>query len=260
MGVKPSTDETSRSRLGVPAQVHVCLFDLDGVLTKTAAVHARAWKEMFDAFLKQRAGPGGSFVPFDLDRDYRDYVDGKPRADGVRAFLESRAISLPEGGSHDPPQIDTVNGLGNRKDRIFLDMIHRDGVETYDGSVRYVEAARRAGFRLAVVSSSRNTTEVLRAAGLEGRFDAQVDGIVAAKEHLNGKPAPDTYLRAAAMLHAAPAEAAVYEDALAGVAAGRAGGFGIVIGVDRVGHGDALRTHGAGLVVKDLAELLPPAR
>lgn len=259
MGLKPTTRKPSGSRLGVPAQVHVCLFDLDGVLTKTAAVHARAWKEMFDAFLQKRAGPGGAFVPFDPARDYSEYVDGKPRADGVRAFLESRAISLPEGGSHDPPQIDTINGLGNRKDRIFLDVIHRDGVQTYEGSVRYIDAARQAGFRLAVVSSSKNTTEVLRAAGLEGRFDAQVDGVVAEREHLSGKPAPDTYLRAAAMLHAAPMEAAVYEDALAGVAAGHAGGFGMVVGVDRVGQSDALYAHGAGLVVKDLAELLAPS-
>ncbi len=247
------------SRLGLPAGVHVCLFDLDGVLTKTAAVHARAWKEMFDAFLERRARPGAPFVPFDQARDYIEYVDGKPRADGVRAFLQSRHIVLPEGGSHDPPQIDTINGLGNRKDRIFLDLIHRDGVQTYDGSVRYVDAAREAGFRLAVVSSSKNTTEVLRAARLEGRFDAQVDGNVAQREHLKGKPAPDTYLRAAHMLHAAATEAAVYEDALAGVAAGHAGGFGIVIGLDRAGQSDALYAHGADLVVKDLAELLPPA-
>ena len=260
MEVKQDDRSAAGGRLGLPAQVRVCLFDVDGVLTRTAAVHARAWKEMFDAYLEKRAGPGGSFVPFDATEDYDEYVDGKPRADGVRAFLESRGITLPEGGSHDPPQIDTVNGLGNRKDGIFLDLIHRDGVQSYEGSVRYVDAARRAGFRLAVVSASKNTTEVLRAAGLEGRFDAQVDGNVTEREHLRGKPAPDTYLRAAAMLHAAPPEAAVFEDALAGVAAGRAGGFGIVVGVDRVGQSTALRAHGADVVVKDLSELLPGAR
>lgn len=230
---------------------------MDGVLTRTATVHARAWKEMFDAFLRQRDGEG--FTPFDESADYDRYVDGKPRADGVRSFLASRHVALPEGSPQDPPTAATVNGLGRRKDDIFLATIHRDGVETYEGSVRYLDAARRLGRRLAVVSSSKNTTEVLRAAGLEGRFDAQVDGNVTEREHLQGKPAPDTYLRAAAMLHVTSREAAVYEDAIAGVAAGRAGHFGIVVGVDRAGQRDELRANGADVVVGDLSELLAGA-
>lgn len=248
------------AELGLPSGITACLFDLDGVLTQTASVHARAWKQMFDAFLKQRAQKTGErFVPFDRVKDYDEYVDGKPRADGVRSFLAARSISLPEGSERDTPEEETVHGLGNRKDQIFLQLIHEHGVATYEGSVRYVEAARAAGLSVAVVSSSKNCGEVLRAAGIDGLFDGQVDGNVAESEGLQGKPAPDTYLRAARMLGASAGQAAVYEDALAGVEAGRAGGFGLVVGVDRVGQRDALKAHGADVVVTDLAELMHPA-
>ena len=246
-----------RSSLGLPSTVEACLFDLDGVLTQTARVHAKAWKAMFDAFLKERAArTGDDFRPFDEINDYDTYVDGKPREDGVRSFLASRRIELSEGSEQDPPEAETVHGLGNRKDHLFLQLIHTQGVEVYQGSVQYVHAARAAALKLAVVSSSKNCTEVLRAARLDGLFDAQVDGNVAYARGLAGKPAPDTYLEAARMLGAAPAQGVVYEDALAGVEAGRAGGFGLVIGVDRVGQAAALREHGADVVVKDLAELM----
>jgi beta-phosphoglucomutase family hydrolase len=252
---------SERNRLGLPPTVAACLFDLDGVLTETARVHAAAWKTMFDAFLKQRTASGGSrFKPFDKVADYDQYVDGKPRADGVRSFLASRHIEIPEGVESDPPGKDTVHGLGNRKDRLFLDLIHHDGVSAYRGSVRYVHAVRDAGLRTAVVSSSKNCTEVLKAAKLDGLFDGQVDGNVAESEHLKGKPAPDTYLRAARMLGAQAGQAAVYEDALAGVEAGRAGGFGLVVGVNRVGQAAALRSHGADVVVRDLADLMRDPR
>lgn len=212
---------------------------------------------MFDAFLKERAaGTGDDFRPFDEVSDYDTYVDGKPREDGVRSFLDSRNIELPEGSEQDPPEAETVHGLGNRKDHLFLQLIHTQGVEVYEGSVRYVHAARAAALKLAVVSSSRNCSEVLRAARLDGLFDAQVDGNVAHAGGLAGKPAPDTYLEAARMLGATPMQGAVYEDALAGVEAGRAGGFGLVIGVDRVGQAAALREHGADVVVQDLADLM----
>jgi len=246
-----------RSPLGLPPNIEACLFDLDGVLTQTARVHARAWKEVFDAFLRERAKRTREpFTPFDEIRDYDDYVDGKPREDGVRSFLASRQVSLPEGAEIDPPEAQTIHGIANRKDQIFLQLIHAQGVEPYEGSVRYLHAARDARLKLAVVSSSRHCTEVLRAARLEGMFDAQVDGNVAHERGLAGKPAPDTYLAAARMLNTTPPQAAVYEDALAGVEAGRAGGFGLVVGVDRAGQAEALRAHGAGVVVKDLAELM----
>jgi beta-phosphoglucomutase family hydrolase len=248
-------------RLGLPATVSACLFDLDGVLTETARIHAEAWKAIFDAYLEERAAADGKrFKPFDKVSDYDEYVDGKPRADGVRSFLASRHLEIPEGGDADPPDGDTVHGLGKRKDKLFLDLIHRDGVTPYKGSVRYLHAAREAGLRTAVVSSSRNCSDVLRAAKLDGLFDGQVDGKVAEAEHLKGKPAPDTYLRAARMLGARASEAAVYEDALAGVEAGRAGGFALVVGVDRTGQAAALRAHGADVVVHDLAELMRERR
>jgi beta-phosphoglucomutase family hydrolase len=243
--------------LGLPSPIQACLFDLDGVLTQTAKVHAAAWKEMFDAFLRTRSERAGEpFVPFDAVEDYDEYVDGKPRYDGVRSFLASRGIVLPEGDPSDPPGAETVAGLGNRKNDLVLALIRRDGVTAYDGSVRYVRAVRDAGLRRAVVSSSANCREVLAAAGIEDLFEVRIDGIVARREHLNGKPAPDTFLAAARELGVEPARAAVFEDALAGVAAGRAGGFGFVVGVDRVGQADALRDHGADIVVSDLAELL----
>jgi beta-phosphoglucomutase family hydrolase len=244
----------------LPPTIEACLFDLDGVLTKTAVVHARAWKEVFDAFLTKRGRTSGeAFRPFDEVADYDEYVDGKPREEGVRSFLASRQITLPDGTEGDPPEADTVHGLGNRKDRLFLQLIHEEGVEPYDGSVRYLHAARDAGLRLAVVSSSRHCSEVLRAAGLLGLFDAQVDGNVAHANGLAGKPAPDTYLEAARMLSVTPPQSAVYEDALAGVEAGRAGRFGLVVGVDRAGQAAALRAHGADVVVTDLAELMQPS-
>jgi beta-phosphoglucomutase family hydrolase len=243
--------------LGLPDGVTACLFDLDGVLTQTAKVHAAAWKQMFDAYLRERAERTGEpFVAFDPVRDYDEYVDGKPRDEGVRSFLASRQIELPEGGPQDAPEAETVHALGDRKNRIVLELIRKDGVEPYEGSVRYVHAARDAGLRRAVVSSSTNCRDVLHAAGIEDLFEAVVDGVVAEREHLHGKPAPDTFLAGARALDVEPAQAAVFEDALAGVEAGHAGHFGVVVGVDRVGQADALKEHGADVVVRDLAELL----
>jgi len=243
--------------LGLPDEIRACLFDLDGVLTQTAKVHAAAWKEMFDNFLQAWAArTGRTFVPFDPVHDYDKYVDGLPRYDGVRSFLASRGIDLPEGALTDPPGAETITGLGNRKNELVLDMIHRQGVETYEGSVRYVHAVRDAGLRCAVVSSSANCRDILVAAGIEDLFDERVDGVVLEQEHLKGKPAPDSFLFAARALGVEAPQASVFEDALAGVAAGRAGAFGFVVGVDRTGQADALRKHGADIVVSDLAELL----
>jgi beta-phosphoglucomutase family hydrolase len=248
--------------LGLPDGVKALLFDLDGVLTSTAKVHAAAWKQMFDEYLRQRAEKlGEDFVPFDIVNDYGQYVDGKPRYDGVRSFLASRGIDLPQGDKTDPPSAETVDGLGNRKNELVLKRIADGGVEAYPGSVRYLEAARAAGLARAVVSSSTNAKDVLRAAGIDQHFDAVVDGVVADEEKLDGKPAPDTYLAGAKALHAEPGESAVFEDALAGVEAGRAGGFATVVGIDRVGGGHAadLAEHGATIVVQDLDELLAPS-
>jgi beta-phosphoglucomutase family hydrolase len=243
--------------LGLPAATRACLFDLDGVLTQTATIHAAAWKQMFDTYLRERAARmGTAFVPFDPARDYELYVDGKPRYDGVRSFLASRGIVLPEGESGDPPVAETIRGLGDRKNRLVVELIAETGVEPYPGSVRYLHAARDAGLRRAVVSASANCREVLAAAGLADLVEVRIDGVVAERERLAGKPAPDTFLAAARALGVDPAEAAVFEDALAGVEAGRAGGFGFVVGVDRVGHARTLREHGADVVVSDLAELL----
>ena len=243
--------------LGLPDGIRGCLFDLDGVLTQTAKVHDAAWKQTFDDFLRARAGQAGQpFTPFDPVKDYDEYVDGKPRADGTRSFLASRGIELPEGSPDDPPDAPTVNGLGNRKNVLLLKMIRTSGVQAYEGSVRYVRAVRDAGLHRAVVSSSANCHDVLVAAGIEDLFEARVDGVVAARDQLRGKPAPDTFLAGAKALGLEPPAAAVFEDALAGVAAGRAGGFGYVVGVDRVGQADALRAHGADIVVTDLADLL----
>jgi beta-phosphoglucomutase family hydrolase len=243
--------------LGLPDGITALLFDLDGVLTNTASVHDAAWKETFDEYLRQRASrTGEEFVPFDPHADYDRYVDGKPRADGVRDFLASRGITLPEGDPEDPPDAETVNGIGNRKNEKLLRRIRRDGVEVYEGSRRYLEAARDAGLRRAVVSSSANTGDVLRVTGLDKLVEGRVDGVTIREQHLKGKPAPDTFLEGAKLLGVAPAHAAVFEDALAGVQAGRAGHFGHVVGVDRVGQADALREHGADVVVRDLAELL----
>ncbi|MFI9061864.1 beta-phosphoglucomutase family hydrolase [Streptomyces sp. NPDC053429] len=243
--------------LGLPDHVSACLFDLDGVLTRTAKVHAAAWKEMFDDYLRRRADRDGSaFVPFDAVHDYDEYVDGRPREDGVRTFLASRGITLPEGTSGDGPDQETVHGLGNRKNDLVLRAIREQGVESYEGSVDYVRAVRDAGLRRAVVSSSANCRDVLVAAGIEDLFEDRVDGLTIAEQGLRGKPAPDSYLAAARLFGTDPRDAAVFEDALAGVAAGKAGGFGFVVGVDRTGQADELRAHGADVVVTDLAELL----
>jgi beta-phosphoglucomutase family hydrolase len=242
--------------LGLPDGVTACLFDLDGVLTDTAAVHSAAWKQTFDDFLQQRADRDDTKFQAFTKTDYIDYVDGKPRADGVRDFLASRDITLPEGDSDDSPGTATVNGLGNRKNVELLDRIHTDGVKVFEGSRRYLEAARDAGLRRAVVSSSANTKDVLEVTGLAELIELRVDGVTGREEHLKGKPAPDTFLAAANRLGVEPAAAAVFEDALAGVEAGRAGKFGVVVGVDRVGQADALAEHGATIVVSDLAELL----
>ncbi len=243
--------------LGLPSGTRACLFDLDGVLTRTATLHARAWKAAFDTFLAEHARAGGTpFVPFDSHADYDTYVDGRPRADGVRTFLRSRGVRLPDGSPTDPAGMQTVHALGNLKNATLLELISSGGAQVYDGSVRYVQAVRAAGLSTAVVSSSANTEAVLRVTGLEGLFDVRVDGVVAARRGLPGKPAPDTFLAAAAELGVAPAHAAVFEDALAGVEAGRAGHFCLVVGVDRVGQRAALSAHGADLVVDDLAELL----
>jgi beta-phosphoglucomutase family hydrolase len=243
-----------RDVLGLPEGVRACLFDLDGVLTETAKVHAAAWKEMFDAYLRERGDKAGEpFVPFDPVADYDKYVDGKRRYDGVRSFLDARGIDLPE---NDTSAAETVAGLGNRKNELVLRMIREQGVEVYDGSLRYLHAAQDAGLRRAVVSSSSYCREVLVAAGIEDLFEQRIDGLVAERDHLEGKPAPDTFLAGARALGVTPGQAAVFEDALAGVAAGRAGGFACVVGVDRVGQADALREHGADIVVSDLEELL----
>ena len=243
--------------LGLPDEVRACLFDLDGVLTDTASVHKKAWKAMFDDYLRKHAArTGDRFVPFDIETDYLQYIDGKPREDGVRSMLASRGIELPEGGPQDPGDAETVHGLGNRKNAMFHETLRADGVEVFEGSRRYLEAAASAGLRRAVVSSSANTREVLDITGLAEFVEHRVDGVTLRAEHLPGKPAPDSFVRAAALLEVPPAHAAVFEDALSGVAAGRAGNFGFVVGVDRVGQAEALRHHGADIVVADLAELL----
>ncbi|WP_326660705.1 beta-phosphoglucomutase family hydrolase [Streptomyces canus] len=244
------------TELGLPEEIKACLFDLDGVVTRTAVVHAAAWKEMFDAFLREREGE--DFRPFD-DHDYDEYVDGLPRADGVRTFLASRGIELPDGNPDDPPGAETVHGLGNRKNALVLEKIRTDGVEAYDDTLTYIRAARAQGLRTAIVSSSANCRDVLRAIDAEDLFDVRIDGVVAAERHLPGKPHPDTFLAAAHDLGLDAPRSAVFEDALAGMDAGRAGGFGYVVGLDRVGQTDALYEHGADVVVKGLAELGGPA-
>ncbi|MEU9393338.1 beta-phosphoglucomutase family hydrolase [Streptomyces sp. NPDC048324] len=239
--------------LGLPEDIQACLFDLDGVVTRTAVVHAAAWKETFDEFLRERDGE--DFRPFDSSADYDEYVDGRPRADGVRTFLASRGIELPEGSPDDPPDAQTVNGVGNRKNVLLLRRIRTEGVEAYDGTLRYIDAVRKRGLRTAIVSSSANTLDVLRSIDAEHLFDVRIDGVVAAERKLPGKPRPDTFLAAARDLGVDPKRAAVFEDALAGMDAGRSGHFGYVVGVDRVGQTEALYQHGADVVVKDLAEL-----
>ncbi len=241
----------------MPVGIRACLFDLDGVLTQTDLVHTAAWQEMFDAFLRRHAGRTGQpFIPFDPVSDYGRYVDGKPRADGARSFLVSRGIELPEGSDDDDPAAETIRALSDSKNEILLRRIAQDGVQAYPGSVRYLRAVAAAGLRHAVVSASANCRAVLTTTGLIDYFEVIVDAAVTDTYRLRGKPFPDTYLAAARMLDIPPAAAAVYEDAQAGVAAGRAGGFGWVVGVDRMGQAEALRQAGADVVVQDLAELL----
>jgi len=245
--------------LGLPEKVRACLFDLDGVLTDTASVHRKAWKVMFDAYLRERAErTGEEFVAFDAGADYQEFVDGKRREDGVRSFLASRGIQLPEGSPDDGADAVTVSGLGNRKNELFNRTLREDGVEVFDGSRRYIEAVTAAGVGVAVVSSSANTREVLEVTGLDRFVQQRVDGVTLREENIAGKPAPDSFLRAAQLLEVTPGEAAVFEDALSGVEAGRAGDFGFVVGVDRVGQSEALRRNGADIVITDLAELLEP--
>ena len=243
--------------LGLPETVRACLFDLDGVLTDTASAHTRAWKAMFDAYLQARAErTGAPFVAFDPVNDYRRFVDGRKRDDGVRSFLASRDITLPDGADDDPPDADTVHGLGNRKNAAFRTTLETDGVEVFEGSRRYLAAVTAAGLATAVVSASANAGEVLAIPGLAQFIQQRVDGVTLRTENIAGKPAPDSFLRAAHLLGVEPSAAAVFEDALSGVAAGRAGGFGYVVGVDRVGQAQDLRSHGADVVVNDLEELL----
>ena len=244
-------------RLRLPDAISACLFDLDGVLTRTVELHAAAWKQTFDAFLRDRsARERAAPVLFDAVADYEAYVDGRPRADGVRSFLASRSIELPDGSLDDQASADTVHGLGRRKNQLVQAMIAEHGVTVYGGSVDFLEAVRKAGLGLGVVTSSENAHTVLRAAGLQGAFDVEVDGALAHELGLAGKPAPDVFLEAARRLGVAPGHAAVFEDALAGVAAGRAGNFGLVVGVDRSGQAAELRASGADTVVADLAELI----
>ena len=238
--------------LGLPDSIRACLFDLDGVLTRTATVHMAAWKRTFDGFLRSRDPQAPEFT----QDDYNRFVDGKPRADGVRDFLASRGITLPEGSPDDGPDANTVHGVGQGKNELLLREREENGVEFSPGSMQFLEAARAAGLATAVVTASANGEQVIAAAGFADLIDVRVDGVVAAREGLRGKPQPDTFLAGARLLGVAPAQAVVFEDALSGVAAGRAGDFGYVVGVDRVGHADELAAQGADVVVQDLSELL----
>jgi beta-phosphoglucomutase family hydrolase len=232
------------------------LLDLDGVITDTASIHAACWKQMFDEYLQNRAiQRGEAFRPFDVAADYRLYVDGKPRFDGVRDFLASRDIHLPEGSLDDPSQAETVCGLGNRKNDLVNKIIEEVGVEPYAGSVKFLHQLRHKGFKIAVVTSSQNCAAVLKSAKLDDLFEVRVDGNTVHAQHLAGKPAPDTFLMAAKLLGVEPRRAIVIEDAISGVEAGFAGNFGLVIGVARKGNAEELRHHGAHLVVNDLGEL-----
>ncbi|WP_326837148.1 beta-phosphoglucomutase family hydrolase [Amycolatopsis rhabdoformis] len=242
--------------IGLPDTITACLFDLDGVLTGTAVLHRQAWKRTFDEFLRNRDGEG--FSEF-TDHDYAAFVDGRPRADGVREFLRSRDIRLPEGTPDDGVNEPTVNGVGNRKNELVLKIIEEKGVNPYPGSVRYLEAAKAAGLRIAVVTSSANGAKVLDAADLTKFVEARIDGLVIRRDNLKGKPAPDSFLAGAKALGVEPAHAAVFEDALSGVQAGHAGEFGFVVGVNRADQADELKAHGADVVVDDLADLLENA-
>ena len=239
-----------------PREYDAVLFDMDGVLTQTATMHAAAWKQLFDAFLEHRSAASGEpFIAFDIDKDYRRYVDGKPRYDGVAAFLQSRGIDLPEGENEDGPDIESVHGLGNRKDQYFMEQLESDGVLTFEAAVDLVRALRAQGVRTAVVTSSINCEAVLEKAGIADLFDARVDGTDVTRLGMQGKPAPDGFLEAARRLHVEPSRSVVVEDAIAGVKAGRAGGFGLVIGVDHLGDSHPLREAGADAVVTTLAQV-----
>ena len=248
---QPGSNRVNRERYDA------VLFDLDGVITNTATLHATCWKQMFDEYLRRQAEQSGeAFRPFDLAADYRLYVDGKPRFDGVRDFLRSRGIQLPEGHPDDPAELETVCGLGNRKNELINDLIEHKGVEPYDGSVRFIHQVRRDGFKIAVVTSSQNCATVLKAAKLDDFFKVRVDGNIIEAERLAGKPAPDTFLMAARLLGVEPQRAVVIEDAISGVQAGSNGHFGLVIGVARKGNVEELKRHGAHVVVDDLGELV----
>ncbi|WP_410619750.1 HAD family hydrolase [Amycolatopsis sp. cmx-8-4] len=238
---------------GLPETITACLFDLDGVLTGTAVLHREAWKRTFDEYLRARDGAG--FQEF-TDKDYATYVDGRPRADGVREFLRSRGIELPDGDPDDAVDAPTVNGVGNRKNELVLKIIDERGVSPYPGSIRYLEAVKAAGLRIAVVTSSANGAKVLDAGDLSKYVEARVDGLTIREQHLKGKPAPDSFLAGAEALGVKPEHAAVFEDAQSGVQAGKAGGFGYVVGVNRADQAEELRARGADVVVDDLAELL----
>jgi beta-phosphoglucomutase family hydrolase len=246
----------SRVEVGIDtAVIRAVVFDMDGVVTDTASVHAAAWKQLFDEYLRNRAGGADAFVPFDAVADYLPYIDGKPRYDGVRSFLASRGITLPEGDVTDPPDRETVRGLGNRKDGYFLDRLRRDGAQAYASTVKMVRRLSAMGVGTAIISASRNMTEVLRSAGLDDLFDVRVDGVMADRLELPGKPEPAVFLEAAHRLGAAPQQVAIVEDAVAGVEAGRRGGFALVIGVDRGGNRRALTDAGADVVVADVSEV-----
>lgn len=249
--------EPSKPIVKLPAGIRACLFDMDGVITQTAAVHSAAWKEMFDAYLKLRAEASGSeFVPFDIATDYVKYVDGKLRQDGVRSFLESRGITLPEGTPEDSEDVESVWGLGTRKNNRVQELIRTEGVEVYADAIALLQAVRAIGLKTAIVSASRNTPTVLRVTNLTDKFDYVMHGGIAGEQGLPGKPAPDTFVAAAAALGESPATCVVLEDAVSGVQAGKAGNFGYVIGVDRVDHGDELRANGADIVVTNLEDLV----
>lgn len=249
--------EPSKTKIKLPENIRAYLFDMDGVLTQTASVHAAAWKEMFDAFLQHHAEQSGSeFVPFEIASDYVAYVDGKLRQDGVRSFLESRDISLPEGSPADDENQETIHGLGTRKNNRVQELIRTKGVDVYPDAVAFLQAVREVGMKTAVVSASKNTPEVLRVTNLADQFQYVMHGGIAGERGLPGKPAPDTFLAAAEALGEEPSACAVLEDAIVGVQAGRAGDFGVVIGVDRVDHGDELQANGADIVVRNLEELV----